>query len=204
MKAMRWSGATLMPLLLIGALGGCASSTPAPERYTLPAAPLQHAAGAEAPHQLLLAKPRLADYLDVEGIVMQIDDITLVEARGHQWAEALGRQLQRGLRDRLANRLRDTRVLLEEAGTRRTEALRLVLEVDRFHGHHDGRAVIGGQWRLYAPDGELLAMHGLNLESTLDADGYPALVRALGRGWDSAADELAAAIREARRPGVSQ
>ncbi|WP_027961486.1 PqiC family protein [Halomonas halodenitrificans] len=204
MKARRWIGATLAPLLLVGALAGCASNTPAPQRYTLPAVDTQDAAGAEASHQLLLPTPRLADYLDVDGIVMQTDDITLVEAQSHQWAEALGRQLQRGLRDRLANRLPRTRVLLEDTDTRRAEALRLELEIDRFHGHHDGRAVIGGQWRLYAANGDLVAMRGLNLDSTLDADGYPALVRSLGRGWDSAADELAAAIRRVRRSGVAQ
>jgi len=199
MKARRWIGVTLMAVLLGGALGGCASSTPAPERYTLPAAPVQDAAGAEARHQLLLASPRLAHYLDVDGIVMQVDDITLVEARGHQWAEALGRQLQRALRDRLANRLPDTRVMLEEPGSREAQALRLALEIDRFQGRHDGLAVIGGRFRLYAPDGSLLAMHSLDVESVLAADGYPALVRALGRGWDEVAERLAEVIEQERR-----
>lgn len=195
MKARRWIGAALTSLLL----GGCASSTPAPERYTLPAAQVQDAAGAEARHQLLLASPRLAHYLDVDGIVMQVDDITLVEARGHQWAEALGRQLQRALRDRLANHLPDTRVMLDEPGSREAQALRLALEIDRFQGRHDGLAVIGGRFRLYAPDGRLLAMRSLDVESVLAADGYPALVRALGSGWDEVAERLATVIEQERR-----
>ncbi|MDR5902245.1 PqiC family protein [Halomonas icarae] len=209
MMARRWIGAALAILLLAGTLGGCASSKPAPERYTLPAATMpeatmpeatrQGAAGAETRYQLQVATPRLADYLDVEGIVMQIDDITLVEARGHQWAEALGKQLQRGLRDRLAQRLPDTRVLLDGTAPREANSLRLALEIDRFQGRHDGRAVIGGRWRLHAADGSLLAMQPLVLENALEADGYPALVRALGRGWDSAADELAEAVRGTRR-----
>ncbi|MEQ5802278.1 ABC-type transport auxiliary lipoprotein family protein [Halomonas sp. H10-9-1] len=198
MKARRWIVGALTGLLLGGALGGCASNTPAPERYTLPAAPVQDPAGAEARHQLLLAAPRLAHYLDVDGIVMQVDDITLVEARQHQWAEALGRQLQRALRDRLASRLPDTRVMLDEPASRETQAQHLVLEVDRFQGRHDGQAVIGGHFRLYAPDGNLLAMHSLDMETVLAADGYPALVRALGRGWDDVADRLATAIEQAR------
>lgn len=198
MKARRWIVGALTGLLLGGALGGCASNTPAPERYTLPAAPVQDPAGAEARHQLLLAAPRLAHYLDVDGIVMQVDDITLVEARQHQWAEALGRQLQRALRDRLASRLPDTRVMLDEPASRETQAQHLVLEVDRFQGRHDGQAVIGGRFRLYAPDGNLLAMHSLDMETVLAADGYPALVRALGRGWDDVADRLATAIEQAR------
>ncbi|MFW6345979.1 MAG: PqiC family protein, partial [Halomonas sp.] len=81
----------------------------------------------------------------------------------------------------------------------REETLRLTLEVDRFQGRHDGLAVIGGRWRLEAADGTLLAMDGLRAEVALAADGYPALVRALGQGWDAVADDLAEAIRQAQR-----
>ncbi|ERS83435.1 MULTISPECIES: PqiC family protein [unclassified Halomonas] len=200
MTARRW----LLPLLMalpLAALTGCASSTPAPERYTLPAVEVTAAGGAEAAHELRLAPPRLAHYLDVEGIVMQVDDITLVEANGHQWAEALSAQLQRGLRDRLAARLPDTRVVLERPGQAEGDSLRLALEIDRFQGRHDGLAVIGGRWRLEDADGTLLAMQGLAAEMALAADGYPALVRALGQGWDAVADELATAIRRTRPQG---
>ncbi len=195
MKASGWMSATLAALLL----AGCAGTTSAPQRYTLPDAPAGETAGPEAPHQLLLRPPRLADYLDVDGLVMQMDDITLVEARSHQWAEALGRQLQRGLRDRLAAALPETRVQLDEPGGREAQALTLGLEINRFQGRHDGLAVIGGRWRLHAPDGRLLAEDALRVETELAADGYPALVRALGRGLDNAAARLAAAIRAARQ-----
>lgn len=196
----QWKSKTLVALLLAGVLAGCASSGPAPQRYTLPAAAEGHqaVAGAEAEHLLLLRPPRLAHYLDVDGLVMQVDDITLVEARGHQWAEALGRQLERGLRGRLASRLLDTRVMLDEAGVREPDGLSLRLELDRFQGRHDGLAVIGGQWQLRDAEGRLLAMEPLRAETELDDDGYPALVRALGRGWDRVADELAEAVRRAQ------
>lgn len=184
--------------MLTGSLAGCASSSPAPARYTLPEAAEALADGAEAERLLLLRPPRLAHYLDVEGLVMQVDDITLVEARGHQWAEALGRQLERGLRVRLGQRLPDTRVLLDEAGVREPGALSLRLELDRFQGRHDGLAVIAGRWQLRDTEGRLLAMAPFQIETELDDDGYPALVRALGRGWDRTADELAEAIRRAR------
>ena len=197
MMTRRWMLAALAALTVTAGLAGCASSSPAPARYTLPEA-AGSAAGAEATHLLLLRPPRLAHYLDVDGLVMQVDDITLVEARGHQWAEALGRQLERGLRLRMAARLPDTRVMLDEAGVREPGALSLRLELDRFQGRHDGLAVIGGQWQLRDAEGRLLAMAPLQVETELDDDGYPALVRALGRGWDSAADALAEAVRRAR------
>jgi uncharacterized protein len=196
----QWRGTALVALVLAGALAGCASPGPTPQRYTLPeAADAPRAvAGAEAEHLLLLRPPRLAHYLDVDGLVMQVDDITLVEARGHQWAEALARQLERGLRARLAGRLPDTRVMLDEAGVREPGGLSLRLELDRFQGRHDGLAVISGQWQLRDAGGRLLAMESLRAEAELDDDGYPALVRALGRGWDQVADELAEAVRRAR------
>ena len=197
----QWKLAALAATMIMATgLAGCASPGPSPQRYTLPAAAegYQAAAGAEAEHLLLLRPPRLAHYLDVDGMVMQVDDITLVEARGHQWAEALGRQLERGLRGRLAGRLPDTRVMLDEAGVREPGALSLRLELDRFQGRHDGLAVIGGQWQLRDAEGRLLAMAPLQVETELDDDGYPSLVRALGRGWDSTADELAEAVRRAR------
>lgn len=195
----QWKLAALAAAMTMAAsLAGCATSTPAPARYALPEAAVTGAAGAEAERLLLLRPPRLAHYLDVEGLVMQVDDITLVEARGHQWAEALGRQLERGLRVRLAERLPDTRVLLDEAGVGEPDALTLRLELDRFQGRHDGLAVIGGQWQLRDGTGSLLALERLVVEVELEEDGYPALVRALGRGWDRTADELAEAIRQAR------
>jgi uncharacterized lipoprotein YmbA len=75
------------------------------------------------------------------------------------------------------------------------KALGLRFEVDRFQGRHDGLAIAGGQWQLHHGDGRLLAMDGFLAETELDADGYPALVRALGRSWDEVADAIAQAVQ---------
>ncbi|MDI5933375.1 membrane integrity-associated transporter subunit PqiC [Halomonas kalidii] len=180
-------------------LTGCASAGSSATRYLLPEGNMgTTAASAPAEHLLLVRPPRLAHYLDVDGIVLQLDDITLNEAREHQWAEALGRQLERGLRARLASRLTDTRVLLDDRNEGGATAITLRLEVDRFQGRHDGLAVAGGQWQLRGADGRLLAMDGFLVETELDADGYPALVRALGRSWDEVADRIAEAVRRQR------
>lgn len=182
-------------------LAGCAASGPAPSQYTLPGdtrgAPAQFA-GAEAAHRLVVGQPRLARFLDVDGLVLQLDDITLNEANHHLWAEPLGLQLERGLRARLAARLPDTRIMQDDADSRQGGSATLRLEVDRFHGRFDGRAVAGGQWQLRDGEGELLAMVPFAVEVELARDGYPALVRALGRGWDRVADEIAADIKRLR------
>jgi uncharacterized protein len=195
MRTMFWL------VLLTGTLllAGCASPTAPANRYMLPesaSAPPEASPAAE--HLLLVQSPRLAHYLDRDGIVMQLDDITLNAARQHLWAEPLGRQLERGLRSRLAERLTDTRVMREEASLGRSEALRLRVEVDRFQGRHDGLAIAGGQWQLLAADGRLLAMESFFAGTELEDDGYPALVRALGNSWDQVAIDIATAVRRVR------
>lgn len=186
-------------LVLLAVLGltGCAS-TPSPSyRYTLPLDTISAPRATTDPTHTLVVRPiRMANYLDSEGIVLQLDDITLNQAREHLWAEELGRQLERGLRHRLANRLADTRVL--GAGTANSDALSLRLEVERFQGRYDGLAIASGQWQLHDAQGQLLTQEPFSAQTELDADGYPALVRALGQSWDKVADQLAERVTELR------
>lgn len=180
-------------------LAGCATEAPPANRYTLPddalAAPV---AGAEAEHRLVVARPSLARFLAVDGLVLQLDDITVNEASRHRWAEPLGLQLERRLRARLAARLPDTRVLGEAAGEPRETAATLRLTVERFQGRFDGQAVVAGHWQLRDAEGGLQALSPFAVEVPLARDGYPALVRALGRGWDAAVDEIAGEIKRLR------
>ncbi|MDT8878014.1 ABC-type transport auxiliary lipoprotein family protein [Halomonas saccharevitans] len=182
-------------------LAGCATDAPPSNRYTLPddamAAPTG-VAGAEAAHRLRVAPPTLARFLAVDGLVLKLDDITLNEASGHLWAEPLGLQLERRLKARLAARLTETRLLGEAAGEPREQAATLRLTVDRFHGRFDGQAVVAGQWQLNDAEGELLALSPFAVEVPLARDGYPALVRALGRGWNRVVDEIAGEIKRLR------
>ena len=187
--------AALAPLLW---LGGCATSSPPAQRYTLPAELAAVSSPPASPARLLQVRtPRLARFLDVEGIVLQLDDITLHEARRHVWAEPLPLQLGRTLRARLAERLPDTRVLRsDDAAT--DPALTLELDVDRFQGHYDGTAQAAGQWLLRDSDGEPLIVEDFRATTELASDGYPALVRALGASWKQVADTIATAIRRRR------
>lgn len=173
-------------------LTACASSVTPPERYMLPTTP-----AVSAPSQplgtLKLRSPRLAHYLDVDGIIMQLDDITLNEARQHQWAESIGRQLERSLRTQLATAMPTLQVVRDDGSAK--QALTLMIEVDQFQGRYDGYAVTSGQWQLRSPDNELLALNSFSAETVLDQDGYPALVRALGESWSSVATQIANDIR---------
>lgn len=183
----------LIPLLLLW-LAGCAGSPTSALRYTLPSPPAPQGTGS-ASHTLVLDSLELASFLDSEGIVLQRSDILLQQASSNLWAEDLERQLARGLRQRLANRLPDTRVLGTAANA---DALSLRVEVDQFQGRYDGMAVAGGRWQLYGADGELLALEPFQATVALESDGYPALVRALGRSWDQVANAMAERIEALR------
>lgn len=195
MRPMLW-----LALATAALLGGCATTSAPPERFMLPGATATTAVGAgDVERVLVVQAPRLAHYLDVDGIVLQLDDITLHAARQHLWAEPLGRQLERGLRARLAERLPETRILRDDGSAGQRDAVRLRLEVDTFQGRHDGLAVAGGQWQLLDAQGQVLAMQPFQVATELADDGYPALVRALGHSWDGVADGIASALQRLPR-----
>ncbi|RUR30470.1 PqiC family protein [Vreelandella nanhaiensis] len=193
MRLFRLKCLSLITLCL--ALTACASSVTPPARYKLPESQLINTPSSPQ-GTLQVRAPRLAHYLDVDGIVMQLDDITLNEAREHQWAENVGRQLARKLRTQLSQALPSIRVVRDDGSV--PQALTLRLDVDQFQGRHDGMAVASGQWQLRSADDELLVMESFSAQTALDDDGYPALVRALSASWDKVAKQIADQINQGR------
>ncbi len=206
----------LMASVLL-ALAGCAGTPQTTERYTLPS-PADGAvtrvetsgvetsgvetsddAQATADYSLVIDRLTVAGYLDEPGIVMQPDAIRLRQASNHQWAEALGQQLSRGLRQRLSAELPDTRILM---GGGPPDAMRLRVYVEQFQGRYDGVGIASGYWQLRGANGELLLERNFSASTPLAEDGYPALVRALGASWDKVAATFAAPIRRLRTPGT--
>lgn len=171
-------------------LAACAASAPEPSRYLLdfPEPPTGRLLAPAPGPRLYVAEVRVADYLAGAGIVYQTDVSQVHPAGGHRWAEPLPAQLRRGLADVLATRL-ERLVLVPEAGA---GADRLEVYVDSFQGRFDGTARVAGQWRLHGPGGELLTGRRFRVEVPLEADGYPALVRALSAAWAEVAGDVAA------------
>lgn len=183
----------LLLLCLSLLLSACASSVTPPTRYMIPSP--SAVSPPTTPQGTLQVRPlTLAHYLDVDGIIMQLDDITLNEAREHQWADSIARQLDRSLRAHLANELPNLHVTRAEH--RSTHAPILQLEIDQFQGRYDGVAVVSGQWQLRSVDNELLAMKSVSAETALTQDGYPALVRSLGKSWADIAEQIARELSE--------
>lgn len=199
-----WLAAASIVLL---AVGGCAGTPQATERYTLPSptsgpvSAMETSDDAAPPgdHSLVIDRLTVAGYLDQPGIVLQPDAIRLRQASNHQWAEALAQQLGRGLRQRLAAELPDTRILM---GGGPPEAMHLRVYVEQFQGHYQGVGIASGYWQLRGGNGELLLERNFSASTPLAEDGYPALVRALGASWDKVAANFAAQIRRLRTPGT--
>ncbi|PSJ48013.1 hypothetical protein C7H85_04215 [Zobellella endophytica] len=196
LRTARRLGAVSLTLLAALGLAGCAADGPAGSPgYLLPAT----AAGQQYPHQLAVtvAAPRLAGHLDGEGIVMQLSDIEVYQARQHLWAEELGGQLQQLLIRRLSSALPESQVVGRGQPLLAGREVREIrVRLGRFQGRYDGVALAEGQWQLLAGDGTLLAQADFSAEQPLADDGYPALVRALAAAWEQVADQLAARLAQ--------
>ncbi|WP_051234067.1 PqiC family protein [Halomonas halocynthiae] len=206
-------GISLSRVLVIGTLvvsallSGCASSTQAPSTYLLPAQPpaqgiAHNRAAMVAPGTaptLAIRAVNLAPFLEVKGIVFQLDDVRLQEANGHQWAEPLSAIVERGLRDRLSTRLPHSLVMLNRDSGANTPELILQVSVDQFQGLYSGYAAVSGQWQLSDAANKALAQQQFDIQVPLDNDGYPALVRALSRGLDQLSDEISTQASELQK-----
>ena len=183
------AGVTLLVMV------GCASKTVQPTTYMLPTStPEQHYSSALA---VAVAPIRLTGLLDNQGIVMELNDIEVYQARQHLWAEDIGVQLQQQLQQRLTLSLPRTQIVAKgqplQAGLPQRE---IRVSVNAFQGSYNGNAIVQGQWLLLGENGQLLKQKNFRIEQPLAADGYPTLVRSLGAAWDQVSDELAGALAE--------
>lgn len=187
-------------LTLALSLNACFKSNPPvhTERYSLPETSAPETSAPETSAQptanaatqtLVLNRIQLADYLDTDRIVVQLDDITLRPARDHLWVDNLSQELRRGLRTRLASRLKQTSVVDPQPGLP-VSARTLNITIDQFHGQMQGYAVLSGQWQLSGA-GQPLPSQAFKFTTPLAENGYPALVRALGQDLDLLCDQIA-------------
>ncbi|OHV08902.1 PqiC family protein [Kushneria phosphatilytica] len=183
---------TLSVLLL--ALGGCAGQSTSFHRYTLPAPGDSGSIEASSERVVALAPVSLAAYLDGPGVVYQTTDIEVHQAQAHLWAEDLGTQLTRTLRDALARELPQTRVRIGDDHS--PEQARVQVSLSQFQGRYDGMAVLSGRYTLQNGQGQLIEQQPFRIERPLPSDGYPALVRTLGAGWQTVAERIAQQLRQ--------
>ena len=174
-----------LTIIFIMMLMGCSKAAIENQHYFLQTVDGQAepVATSDAAKLLQINDVQLADFLDEDGLVLQLDDITLNQAKNHLWAEDLSRQINRGLRARLSQKQQKFTIV----GPRTAADLQLSVEIHAFHGRYDGLALTSGQWQLQNGRGQIQHVNRFALETKLSEPGYPALVRALSQNLDKLA-----------------
>lgn len=185
----------LLTGVVLFVMAGCASKTVQPSHYMLPTSTAeQHYSSAVA---VAIAPIRLSGLLDNQGIVMELNDIEVYQARQHLWAEDIGIQLQQRLQQWLTASLPQAQIAAKGQPLQSDLPQREIrVSVNGFQGSYTGNAIVQGQWQLLGDDGQLLKHKHFKIEQPLPADGYPTLVRTLAAAWDQVSEELAAALAE--------
>lgn len=178
----------LLCLLPLFSLSACVSTRPAPDAaYYLLASDLP---ASSSPADLAIESIELADYLNTSSLVVELEDSQFTHARYHRWSEPLRSGIRRVLERQLGHPNEED-----------TPAYRADLTVDRYHGTIEGEVFLEGRYRLYSKYGDESANSGnFSFRSTLEEDGYPAMVRELSALLDRLAKRLSTARSEAGSP----
>ncbi|KKO47301.1 hypothetical protein WG68_01275 [Arsukibacterium ikkense] len=181
----------LLPLVAITLLSACAGNAQVNYyQVSMPLAAATAVSETQGTLPLQLQPVKVANYLNGAGLVMQRSEVELVVASRNLWADALDQQLYRLLAEQIRARLPGIPV----ATATDPAAIRLHLTIDRFHAQANGNAVISGFYSLDAPKGRIT--QSFSYQRPLDADGYPALVRALSHSWQQLVSDLIVHIEQ--------
>ncbi|EMH0746075.1 membrane integrity-associated transporter subunit PqiC [Proteus mirabilis] len=140
--------------------------------------------------QIWVQPIRLSDMLVNTGIVYQTSDINYTVANQHLWINPLDQQLQQnlvvGLAKEFPNRVVSTQPIEDKLA-------KLIVNVNYFQGRYDGKVIIAGDW-IYTQGNKVISQP-FSVVLTQTEDGYPALVRTLGEGWQNVVAEIAKTIK---------
>lgn len=185
----------LIPLLLFF-ISGCVTEPVKISHYNLPG--FDEIESEEQPRQdesiPVLLTLQTASYLSTPGIVYQTSELEVESAYGHRWAEALPAQLKRILETAFDRADRNFRVVDREP-VDAEKGYQLNVEVDRFQGRYDGKAVIAGSWSVKSFSGNYIGFQRFNIETPLQRDGYPALVESLNKGWQQVCKQMVSGLQ---------
>ncbi|QWA12749.1 membrane integrity-associated transporter subunit PqiC [Sodalis ligni] len=185
-------GILLAALMLLVACSGASDK----RYYQLPAAadaqPLQSSSRTATGH-LWLSRINLSDFLAGNGVVYQTSDVQYVTAGNNLWASPLQQQLQQAMVANLSNALPGTLVSASQISGEQDQ---LEVDITGFHGRYDGKVVIRGEWRL--THNGTVSRFPINVVLKQDQDGYDALVRTLGQGWQQVCQNIAKQISAVR------
>ena len=176
---------------LMMALTACSSTTQETQYYAL-ALPTETLVQPTVNQQpvVQIRDIQLADYLNTVGVVYQQNDVQLVSANQHRWAEALDKQLTRAM---LSSLKKDLPAYQWQNTTNAADVPQLQVIVTGFQGKYDGHAVIQGNWQLDVKQQHFSG--DFSQDFPVKDDGYPALVRTLSQGWQQTIEHISHQIQ---------
>jgi hypothetical protein len=190
----------LLPLVLVACLGGRSSPT---HFYMLsPFSPLQTGtfpATKEARIHIGLETVVVAEYLNRNQIVVNLDNTVYRLAEFNQWAEPLSNNLTRVLQQNLTNLLRDDSIDVFVASQSSIPFdYRLEIDVIRLDGNLADQATLVAQWALLEGEEDKVKLMRRSQYQEPAADNtYKALVLAKSRTVEKLSREIAADIKKA-------
>ena len=200
-------------LLVATLLAGCSSSSDTVvKQYLLPTA-VNETIKVDQPFKADLSQPylvvrpvKLTAFLNGHGIVYQTSPNEIVQARYHQWANDLSEQLTQ----RIINELRNKQNISSKPLNywpiavnnlvNQSQADQLQINLTQFNGNYQGGASIQGEWQLVNHDGKIIMVEPINMRTSLEADGYDALVDALSDTLSKVTDRLASSLSATAPP----
>ncbi len=189
-----------LALILAGCLGG-----PSPPTNFYMLSPLSPAeagklpASSKARIHIGLETVVVAEYLNRNEIVVNLDNTIYQLAEFNQWAEPLSDNLTRVLAENLTNLLQeDSITLFLSSDSSILPDYRLEVDVVRLDGNLGGQAALVAQWALLAgEEDDLILMRRSKYQEQAADDTYKGLVMAKSRTIEELCRDMAVAIRKA-------
>jgi uncharacterized lipoprotein YmbA len=186
------------------ALAGCLGGSSAPTNFYM-LSPLSSspagtsAATAEARIRIGLETVVIAEYLNRNEIVVNLDNTVYQLAEFNQWAEPLSDNLTRVLEQNLTNLLRDDAIdVILASETSIPFDYRLEVDVIRLDGNLGDQVTLVAQWALLeAEEDDLKLMRRSEYQEPAADNTYKALVLAKSRTVEKLSRDIAAAIKKA-------
>ena len=182
-------------VLVLFTLAGCASAPPERSYYLLRAEVSNDLAAAPPDSAAGLGLVQVAAYLDRAGVVVEVGENQVREARFHLWAEPLDRGIRIYLSDRIAAQLGYR--LETGPGSVGPIRYRIDVSVEEFHGSLDGETKLVARWSVRdLEDDSLTLSRRFSKKSRQSGDGYASLVQSQLALLDDFAIEIAQGLTD--------
>jgi uncharacterized lipoprotein YmbA len=185
------------------ALAGCLGGQSAPTNFYMlsplsPSSAGTATASAEARIHIGLETVVIAEYLNRNEIVLNLDNTIFQLAEFNQWAEPLDANLTRVLAENLTNLLHDDSITVFPASESSIPLdYRLEVDVLRLDGNLGGQVTLISQWALLeAEEDDLKLMRRSKYQEPAADNTYKGLVLAQSRTVEKLTRDIAAAIKK--------